>query len=131
MYSLCVFAGTTEGRKLIEYLATQPVRVTACVATEYGQAMLDRYDNVTVLAGRLPDDSIKDLLQKGSFDLVIDATHPYASHITESLCSACHAVGVEYLRLLRESADAPADALFFPDTESAVEYLNTADLLSS
>ena len=51
MYNLCVFAGTTEGRKLIEYLATQPVRVTACVATEYGQAMLDRYDNVTVLAG--------------------------------------------------------------------------------
>ena len=86
MYNLCVFAGTTEGRKLIEYLATQPVRATACVATEYGQAMLDRYDNVTVLAGRLPDDSIKDLLQKGSFDLVIDATHPYASHITESLC---------------------------------------------
>ncbi|HIU44571.1 MAG TPA: precorrin-6A reductase [Candidatus Ventrousia excrementavium] len=127
MYNLCVFAGTTEGRKLIEYLATQPVRVTACVATEYGQAMLGSYDNVTVMTGRLPGDSIKDLLRKGLFDLVIDATHPYASHITESLCSACHAVGVEYLRLLRESADAPADALFFPDAASAVEYLNTAD----
>ena len=36
MYKLCVFAGTTEGRELVELLADQPAAVTACVATEYG-----------------------------------------------------------------------------------------------
>ena len=34
MYKLCVFGGTTEGRELVEFLNTQPCRVTACVATE-------------------------------------------------------------------------------------------------
>ena len=33
MYKICVFAGTTEGRELIEFLSTQDVSVTACVAT--------------------------------------------------------------------------------------------------
>ena len=40
MYKLCVFAGTTEGRALVELLEGQPVAVTACVATEYGETLL-------------------------------------------------------------------------------------------
>ena len=31
-----IFAGTTEGRKLSEYLVRHAVRVHVCVATEYG-----------------------------------------------------------------------------------------------
>ena len=40
MYKICVFGGTTEGRELVEFLNAQPCEVTACVATEYGQALL-------------------------------------------------------------------------------------------
>ena len=40
MNKVCVFAGTTEGRKLVEFLSEQPICVTACVATEYGEALL-------------------------------------------------------------------------------------------
>ena len=52
MYKLCVFGGTTEGRELVEFLNTQPCRVTACVATEYGQTLLPESENLTVPAGR-------------------------------------------------------------------------------
>ena len=45
MYKLCVFGGTTEGRELVEFLNTQPCRVTACVATEYGQTLLPEGEN--------------------------------------------------------------------------------------
>ena len=38
MCNICVFAGTTEGRELVEFLAGQPVQATVCVATEYGRA---------------------------------------------------------------------------------------------
>ena len=44
MYKLCVFAGTTEGRELIRFLAAQEVEVTACVATEYGETLLPEAD---------------------------------------------------------------------------------------
>ena len=50
MYKICVFAGTTEGRELVEFLSSQPVAVTACVATEYGETLLPSADNLTILA---------------------------------------------------------------------------------
>ena len=54
MCNICVFAGTTEGRELVEFLAGQPVQATVCVATEYGETLLPEAENVTVLAGRIP-----------------------------------------------------------------------------
>ena len=50
MCNICVFAGTTEGRELAEFLAGQPVQATVCVATEYGETLLPEAENVTVLA---------------------------------------------------------------------------------
>ena len=85
MYKICVFGGTTEGRELVEFLNAQPCEVTACVATEYGQALLPEAERLTVSARRLPADEIKALLTDRHFDLVIDATHPYAASITKSI----------------------------------------------
>ena len=51
MCKLCVFAGTTEGRELVEFLCTQAVSVTACVATEYGETLLKPWDNLTMAGG--------------------------------------------------------------------------------
>ena len=53
MYRLCVFAGTTEGRALVELLEGQPAEVTACVATEYGETLLTPRPGLTVSPGRL------------------------------------------------------------------------------
>ena len=103
MCNICVFAGTTEGRELAEFLAGQPVQATVCVATEYGETLLPEAENVTVLAGRIPVADIIRMLQETRFDLVIDATHPYAASITESICTACRETETEYLRLLRQS----------------------------
>ena len=48
MCKICIFAGTTEARRLVELLSTQPVAVTACVATEYGETLLPEGGNVTL-----------------------------------------------------------------------------------
>lgn len=37
MKNILLFAGTTEGRLLAEYLIHQPVSLHVCVATEYGE----------------------------------------------------------------------------------------------
>ena len=103
MCNICVFAGTTEGRELAEFLAGQPVQATVCVATEYGETLLPEAKNVTVLAGRIPVADIIRMLQETRFDLVIDATHPYAASITESICTACRETETEYLRMLERT----------------------------
>ena len=119
MYKICVFAGTTEGRELVEFLSTQPVDVTACVATEYGETLLPAADNLTVSARRLPVAEITRMLSKTTYDLVIDATHPYAASITESISTACHATGTEYLRLLRGASKLSDDVEAAVVVESA------------
>ena len=127
MYKICVFGGTTEGRELVEFLNAQPCEVTACVATEYGQALLPEAERLTVSARRLPADEIKALLTDRHFDLVIDATHPYAASITKSIARACAETGVERWRLLRGASDAPEDAVFVESTEKAIEFLDQTE----
>lgn len=124
MCKLCVFAGTTEGRELVEFLVTQPVQVTACVATEYGETLLRPADRLTISARRLTQAEMEELFAAERFDCVVDATHPYAPVVTENIARACAATGTEYLRLLREGSGAPADAVFVPDIPAAVEFLN-------
>lgn len=124
MYKICVFAGTTEGRELIEFLSTQDVSVTACVATEYGEALLPSAENLTVSAKRLPVNEIIKMLQENGFNLVIDATHPYATSITGSISGACAQTGTEYLRLLRGASSIPEDAVYVENVAAAVSFLS-------
>ena len=124
MYKLCVFAGTTEGRELVEFLSSQNLSVTACVATEYGETLLTPRENLTISAQRLTPEEMQALFSRENFDMVIDATHPYASVVTENIASACEAAGVRYQRLLRGGCKAGEDAVFVPDIPAAVDYLN-------
>lgn len=127
MYKICVFAGTTEGRQLVEFLSGRTVQVYACVATEYGQTLLSPADNLTISAERLTEQEMGELFRRERFDLVVDATHPYASVVTENISRACGECGVEYLRLLRNSTDCPQDCVFVEDIFAAVDFLNSVD----
>lgn len=127
MCKLCVFAGTTEGRELVEFLCTQAVSVTACVATEYGETLLSPRENLTISAQRLTREEMEALFSRENFDVVIDATHPYASVVTENIAAACEKAGVRYQRLLRSGCKAGEDAVFVPDIPAAVDYLNRTE----
>lgn len=123
MDKFCVFAGTTEGRELVEFLLEQGAAVTACVATEYGRTLLpEGAERLTVSARRLSGEEMAALLKLEKFTLTIDATHPYAQVVTEEIAGACAQTGTPYLRLLREGGG--GDALYLPDIPAAAEYLS-------
>ena len=123
MSKLCIFAGTTEGKQLAEALAGRGAELTVCVATEYGEVSFGKLPDCTVLAGRMPRGDIEAMLTSQRFAAVVDATHPYAEHITESIRSAAEASGTKYVRLLRESTASEADGIFVADTEECVDFL--------
>ena len=79
MKNILLFAGTTEGRLLAEFLIHQPVRLHTAVATAYGASLLPSAPSMTVSSHRMNEAQMIDFIQQQHFDLVLDATHPYAS----------------------------------------------------
>lgn len=126
MCKLCIFAGTSEGRRLIELLDGRGAQLTACVATAYGEALLRDHPGVRVCTGRMDLIRMREFLAAEQFDLVVDATHPYADRATENICAACEQAGVDYLRLLRDSTARDADGVYLPDAAACTEYLRSA-----
>ena len=127
MSEICIFAGTSEGRRLVEQLCGRGLRMTVCVATEYGEVLLGEHPEVQILAGRMDAVQMEELLCRESFELVIDATHPYADKVTENIAAACRNAGVEYLRLLRSSDSDDSDGIFVENTAACVEYLKSTE----
>jgi len=122
---ICVFAGTSEGRRLLEFLARQAVRALACVATDYGEALVPHAANIEVSTGRLDGDAMRTLFAERRFDLVIDATHPFATAVSENIAGACKETGTEYLRLNRGDSATDGDAVIVDSIQAAAKFLAT------
>ncbi len=116
-----VFSGTTEGKLICQFLAAHHVPVEVFVATDYGEAVMEPHAGVTIHTGRLTIPEMAAHLDKDA--LVIDATHPYASVVTQNIREACAQTGAEYLRLLRP-AQAADSVVTVPDTQAAVAWLS-------
>ena len=123
MINVCVFAGTTEGRRLVDFLRGQAARVLACVATDYGGALVRAGENVEVSAGRLDAAQMEALLREHRFDVVVDATHPFAAEASRNIAAACAAAGAECVRLARGATEADGEAVYVPSVEAAAAFL--------
>lgn len=123
-----VFGGTSEGRKLAEIFNANNRKCTICVATDYGEKLLPKSENVNVICGRMDCNEICMLLgEDNKYSYVIDATHPYASVISENARNACIKTNTAYLRLLRSETGSNIynDGIkIFPDALQAAKYLD-------
>ena len=127
MSKICIFGGTTEGRKLAEFLSGQPCDVMVCVATDYGQTLLPEAEHVSVSARRLPVGEIVSLLTEHRFDLVIDATHPYAQSITKSIARACRETETLRWRLLRSASGVSPEHTYVETVSDAAAFLSETE----
>jgi precorrin-6x reductase len=124
MAELLLFAGTTEGRLLGEYLKDKNIPAAVCVATEYGESMLTENDLLEIIVGRMNKDEMSSFIKSRDFKMVIDATHPYAALVTDNIREACKETQVRYIRVLRESID-EKEVILFHSMEETVDFLNT------
>lgn len=124
MYKAIVFAGTTEGYALCEFLAENRVSVYACAATEYGGSLLQENEFLHVSAGRLKTEDMEELFRKENPEIVLDATHPYAAEVTKNIRTACENAGVLYQRILRPEGEKNSEAIYVESTEEAAAFLS-------
>lgn len=123
-----LFAGTTEGRILAEYMSGLDCHMVVCVATEYGRELLP--PGLSVHTGRLDRAGIIRLIEKERPGLIIDATHPYAAQVTENIRTVLREY--EDIRLLRcyrepegDGVQPSSGAIFVPSVEEAVGWLDS------
>ncbi|MCI7790790.1 MAG: precorrin-6A reductase [Lachnospiraceae bacterium] len=119
MKEVLIFAGTTEGRRLSEYLVEAGIAHTVCVATEYGEIVLKEHPLVTIHQGRMQEQEIRAFILEKDYAAVIDATHPYAEVITQNIKSAMNGLPVSYYRLQREMTEVSYEKLVCFDSHEA------------
>lgn len=133
MKEILIFAGTTEGRKLSEHLCACSVAHTLCVATEYGEIVLNPHPLVKIHRGRMNVEQMQELMRCGNFGAVVDATHPYAQVVTENVKAAAEKSSLPYFRLLREmgTQEEQGEIHWFSSSETCAEALKatTGNLL--
>lgn len=121
-----VFGGTVEGRELVEWLDARGCDVVACVTTEYGESLLPRGGRVACVRGPLSHEEKLALVAGHNFRCIVDATHPFARHITQSVEQLGKECGLDVLRIAREASEDKDGWESVPDAAHAANLL--ADL---
>ena len=101
-----VFAGTSDGNALARALAagqTRPVIVSTATAFG-GQIALQDCPGVTVWAGRQGVEARRQALVTHQAAALIDATHPYATLMSQQLIGLAQELALPYVRYERASA---------------------------
>ncbi|MDP2210743.1 MAG: precorrin-6A reductase [Candidatus Aquicultor sp.] len=102
---ILLLGGTTEARLLLEKLTEERIPVIFSTAYEFAGEFIDSLatENLLVkhIAGKLDADALVVLIDSEKIALVVDATHPFATGVTENARAACGVAGVSYLRVGR------------------------------
>lgn len=120
---IVIFGGTTEGRKLAECFANTAVEVYVCVATEYGKSLVMPAENVHIVDGRMDEVAMEHFFVNNRIQYCLDATHPYATLVTENIRMACKEKNISYIRVKREEQVAVGNIVFCDSVAHAAEYL--------
>jgi len=121
-HALWVFSGTSDGNQLANELAEQGYPVVVSAATEYGgEVAAHNCSGVSVWAGRQGVEAQKQALSQNQAQVIIDATHPYASLISEQLMGLSKTLNIPYLRYERPSSLKTDSGIECDSTEQAAE----------
>lgn len=125
-YDVLVIAGTTESRQVIERLLGEnpKERILASVATELGKEMLLEY-GIDIHVGRLDYDGFLTLFKENPCGKIIDASHPFARIVSETVKKAAQTAGISYERYERRNLQYSYEGIVHvKDVQEAISLLN-------
>lgn len=95
--------GTSEGKNIVSLLNEFTDNILISTATAYGGDVLKEYKYKILNTKPLNINGIKEMLLVQGVELLIDASHPYATEITENCKKVCDELEIKYLRYERPS----------------------------
>jgi precorrin-6A/cobalt-precorrin-6A reductase len=116
-----VMAGTSDAVLIIGNLAKhEDIEVIATTTTKYGGQLAIYAGADEIIVGRLGEREIADLIVINKIDLLVDATHPFASEASINAVKAAHNSGIKYMRYERPP-------IKIPNNENVFEVLSFHD----
>ena len=123
MKRVLIFSGTTEGRHLAEHLMKAGVFCDVCVATEYGAQVMEEAPLLQLHTGRLSVEQMKQLYELCEPQVVVDATHPFATVVSSHIRESLKETKIPYIRLERTQQESSYDVRTFAGSEAVVRAL--------
>lgn len=119
---ILLLGGTKDSTNIIEHVKNNyNAYIITTTTTEYGAKLAKESGSDEVIARPLPKDELIDIIKKEEIDLLVDATHPFAEHITQTSVSIANELKMPFIRFER-----PITNLENIDT-SHVHYVNSFD----
>ena len=117
---ILLLGGTKDSTNIIQHIKEKyDAYILTTTTTEYGGKLAEKAGSDEVISRPLLKDEITDLIKKQSFEILIDATHPFAEHITKTSVSIPNELNLTYIRFER-----PTTNLKNIDT-SHIHYVNS------
>jgi len=114
---ILLLGGTTEAREIARVLREMGQTVLLTVVTGYGAALA--HDDAETHIGALEPATLAALVRTA--EMVVDATHPFATVISQIAIAVCAENGVPYLRFERPGSALPPDVLPAATADAAAE----------
>ena len=119
---ILILGGTKDSTNIITHIKENyDAFILTTTTTEYGARLAKEAGSDDTIARPLLKDEIIEIIQKEKFDILIDATHPFAEHITQTSASIAEELKIPYIRFERPTAN-----LENMDT-SNIHYVNSFD----
>ncbi|MBC1395081.1 precorrin-6A reductase [Listeria welshimeri] len=112
-----VLGGTSDSLLISDWLTETKQPFILSVATDYGETLAKQHAE-NVFCGRLSKEEMCAKWHSENVQLVIDATHPFATIVSETAMEACKETEIPYIRFERTSEQTD-DTYLVADIEEA------------
>lgn len=100
--NIFILGGTKDSTEIIKHLKSNyNTHILTTTTTEYGSKLAIEAGSDGTISRPLLKDEIIEIINNSDFDLLIDATHPFAAHITQTSVSVSKICEIEYIRFER------------------------------
>lgn len=100
--NIFLLGGTKDSTEIIKHLKDKyNTHILTTTTTEYGSKLAIEAGSDETIAKPLLKDEIIEIIDNSDFDLLIDATHPFAEHITQTSVSVSEICKIPYIRFER------------------------------
>ena len=101
-----LLGGTKDSTNIIEFIKRNyDAYILTTTTTEYGAKLARESGSDDTIARPLLKEEITELILDGKFDILIDATHPFAEHITQTSATIAKELKIPYIRFERPATN--------------------------